>query len=93
MPRLHRPQSRFIGGIRAGVVKDPSKWAFSEYNEIQAPRERYTLIDYEGLRNLLGFRSMYDLGEAYRGWVEESVQEGSHFRDLTGAFWGVKMAV
>ena len=67
--------------IRAGVVEHPSEWAFSGYNEIQAPRERYALIDYEGLRNLLDFRSMDDLAEAYRGWVEESEQEGSHFRD------------
>lgn len=67
--------------VRAGVVKHPSEWAFSGYNEIQAPRDRYALIDYKGLRDLLEFRSMYDLAEAYRGWVEESVQGGRHFRD------------
>ena len=67
--------------VRAGVVTHPSEWEFSGYNEIQAPRERYALIDYEGLRDLLDFRSMSDLAEAYRGWVEESVQEVSHFRD------------
>jgi putative transposase len=79
--------------VRAGVVRHPSKWPFSGYNEIKAPRERYALIDYEGLRNLLGFRSMYDLAGVYRGWVEESLQDGSHFRDLMGAFWAMKMAV
>ena len=67
--------------VRAGVVTHPSEWAFSGYNEIQAPRERYALIDYEGLKNLLDFRSMYDLAEAYRGWVEESVRDGGFFRD------------
>jgi putative transposase len=67
--------------VRAGVVTHPSEWAFSGYKEIQAPRERYALIDYEGLRDLLNFRSMDDLAEAYRGWVEGSVQEASHFRD------------
>jgi hypothetical protein len=24
---------------------------------------------------------MYDFAEAYRGWVEEALQEGSHFRN------------
>jgi len=67
--------------VRAGVVRHPAEWTFSGYNEIQAPRERYALIDYEGLRHLLDFRSMYDLAEAYRGWVEESLTERSHFRD------------
>jgi putative transposase len=67
--------------VRAGVVGHPSEWPSSGYNEILEPRERYALIDYEGLRSLLEFRSMYDLTEAYRGWVEESLQEGSHFRD------------
>ena len=71
-----------IGGIRAGVVKHPSEWAFCGYNEIQAPRERYALIDYEGLlRGLLGFRSVHDFAEAHREWVEKSVQKVNHFRD------------
>src|SRR4030042_5927310 len=67
--------------VRAGIVKHPSEWAFSGYNEIEAPRERYALIDYGGLRDLLDFRSMSDLAEAYRGWVEEAVKEINHLRD------------
>ena len=34
--------------VRVGVVNHPSEWTFTGYNEIQAPRERYGLIDYEG---------------------------------------------
>lgn len=67
--------------VRAGAVGHPSEWAFSGYNEIQRPRERYALIDYEGLRGLLDFKGMYDLAEAYRGWVEESLRNGDHCRD------------
>ena len=67
--------------VRAGVVRHPSEWAFSGYDEIQAPRERYALIDYAALKDLLDFRSMDDLAKAYRGWVEESVQGASCFRD------------
>jgi putative transposase len=64
--------------VCAGVVKHPSEWAFSGYNEIQAPRERYALIDYEGLRAFLDFTSMYNFAEDYSGWVEESIEKASH---------------
>lgn len=67
--------------VRAGVVGHPSEWPFSGYNEIQVPRERYALIDYGGLRELLNFKAMNDLADAYRGWVEESLSNGDHSRD------------
>ena len=67
--------------VRAGVVEHPSEWGFCGYNEIQAPSERYALIDYEGLRGLLGFKSMHDLAEAYRGWIEESIKAGNSTQD------------
>jgi hypothetical protein len=62
-------------------VKHPSEWEFGGYNEIQAPRERYGLIDYQALRTLLDFGSMHDLAEAYRGWVKASLEGGNHIRD------------
>ncbi len=67
--------------VRAGVVEHPSQWAFGGYNEIQIPRERYALIDYEALKGLLNFKRMNDMAAAYRGWIDESLKEGSHFRD------------
>ena len=67
--------------VRAGVVEHPSEWAFGGYNEIQCPRQRYGLIDHDELRSLLDFGSMGDLAIAYRGWIEESLKEGGHFRD------------
>ena len=42
-----------VNMVRAGVVKHPSEWAFSGYNEIQKPRQRYALIDDAGLMNLV----------------------------------------
>ncbi len=53
--------------VRGGVVNHPSEWPFCGYNEIQQPRERYALVDYEGLRGLLNFREMSDLAAAYKG--------------------------
>jgi REP element-mobilizing transposase RayT len=67
--------------VRAGVVNHPSEWPFGGYNEIQSPRERYALIDYIDLRDLLDFKAMDDLAAAYRGWIEESIKEVGHFRD------------
>jgi len=55
--------------VRAGVVGHPSEWPFSGYNVLQARRERYAIIDYEGLGGLLDFRGMDDLADAYRGLV------------------------
>ena len=46
--------------VRAGVVSHPSaEWSFSGYNEIQEPRKKNVLIDYEKLQELLGAGS-YD---------------------------------
>jgi hypothetical protein len=67
--------------FRAGVVEHPSQWGFSGYNEIQAPRQRYALIDYEGLKDLLGFKGMDALANAYRGWVEQSLRGLGRYRD------------
>lgn len=67
--------------VRARAVNHPSEWAFSGYNEIQTPRERYSLIDYDELRKLLDFRSMRDLAEAHRRWVGKGMEKKSHVRD------------
>ena len=59
--------------VRAGVVTHPSEWPFSGYNEIQNPRQRYSLIDHGSLRDLLDIKSMEELKRSYREWVEESL--------------------
>ena len=56
-----------------GVVTHPSQWPFSGYNEIQNPRQRYSLIDHGRLRDLLDIKSMEELKRSYRDWVEKSV--------------------
>jgi putative transposase len=67
--------------VCAGVVGHPSEWPSSGYNEILEPRERYALLDCEGLKELLSFRGMDDLAKAYREWVDESLSAGDHYRD------------
>ena len=59
--------------VRAGVVVHPSEWLFSGYNDIQIPRKRYSLIDYEILMELLNIKNMEELKQSYREWVEEEL--------------------
>jgi len=67
--------------VRAGVVKHPIDWPYGGYAEIQSPRQRYALIDYEGLKEVLNFKTMDDLAEAYRGWIEDAFNKGAHQKD------------
>ena len=62
--------------VRAGVVSHPSMWSFCGYNEIQEPRRKNILIDYEMLQELIGSVSYDQLKSSHRGWVEEYLQTG-----------------
>ena len=64
--------------VRAGVVSHPSEWPFCGYNEIQSPRQRYSLIDYESLIDLFDIQSMDEFKKTHRGWVEEALRRESH---------------
>jgi putative transposase len=61
--------------VRAGVVTHPSEWPYCGYGEIQDPRQRNSLIDYEGLMDLFGGRSMEEFKGVYRGWVKEALEK------------------
>ena len=59
--------------VRAGVVTHPSGWAFGGYNEIQNPRQRYSLMDHETLMELVGIKSVVDFKiNGLRGRTETS---------------------
>ena len=59
--------------VRAGVVERPADWPFCGCTEIQNPRQRYSLIDYEGVMGLLGIKSREELRRTYGVWLEEAV--------------------
>ena len=63
--------------VRAGVVSHPSMRPFSGYNEIQEPRSKNILIDYERLQGLFGAESYDQLMLNHRGWIEEYLGNGS----------------
>ena len=56
--------------VRAGVVKHPSEWPFSGYNEIQQPKRKNVLINYNRLKELLGFDTYDRVQMAHQKWVD-----------------------
>jgi len=70
--------------VRAGIVKHPSEWPYSGYNEIQQPKRKKILINYERLKELLGIDSYEQVKAAHKQWVEwveSSLSDGDNFRD------------
>jgi putative transposase len=76
--------------VRAGVVKHPSMWPFCGYNEIQDPRRKNVLIDYQELRKHIGAESYEELKRSHRGWVEEYLGDGERIRQEE---WSSSIAV
>jgi len=55
--------------------------AFFVYNEIQKPRIKNIIIDYERLRKLLGFDSYDRVIIYHKGWVEDYLGNGKNISD------------
>jgi REP element-mobilizing transposase RayT len=66
--------------VRAGVVSHPSMWSACGYNEIQEPRRKNVLIDYERLQRLLGADSYDQLRNSHKGWVAKYCGDGEKAR-------------
>ncbi len=67
--------------VRAGVVRHPSQWPFCGYSEIQEPKMKNALIDYDRLQKLLGYDNYNKLTESHRSWVETFLANGDNNRD------------
>lgn len=59
--------------VRAGVVDRPEEWDYCGYNEIQNPRKRYRLIDYNNLMVLLHAKDLSELQELCRRQVDKVI--------------------
>ena len=66
--------------VRAGVVSHPCMWPSCGYNDIQEPRRKNVLIDYEKLQRLLGAGSYDELRRSHKGRVEEYLGDGERAR-------------
>ncbi len=62
--------------VRAGAVAHPSQWREGGYREIQAPPQRYGIVDLEALKALLGFDRMDRLQRSHKRWVEDRLAVG-----------------
>jgi putative transposase len=60
--------------VRAGVVEHPEQWEFCGYNEIQNPKKRKGIIDFDRLIGLLGFETYDEMKAAQNKWVESSIE-------------------
>jgi len=76
--------------VRTGVVSHPSDWAWSGYNEIQNQKQRYAIINYKRLSELLGVVSVTLLKEKHSMWLEEALKTDRHERDRK---WSQAIAV
>jgi len=56
--------------VRAGVVSHPEQWNHGGFNEIQHPRRKNILIDYEVLGRLSGFSNFESFQATHRRWVQ-----------------------
>jgi REP-associated tyrosine transposase len=67
--------------VRSDPVKHPAKWHWCGYNEIQHPRRKNILIDYEKLRELAGFESFDSFQPAHKKWVDDILTSEESKRD------------
>jgi putative transposase len=76
--------------VRAGVVKHPVDWVWSGYYEIQSPPKRYSVIDQQGLMELLNTDHYKQLQQLHKSWVETMLESPHHARDPV---WSNSIAV
>ena len=67
--------------VRAAVVRHPSKWPFCDYNEIQEPKRKKILINYQRLTEILGFESYDEVKMYHKRWVDNYLGNGKNTRD------------
>jgi len=76
--------------VRAGVVDHPKEWINSGYNEIQNPKKRYNLIDFQRLPILFGFDSLKEFQKHHKIWIDEALKNYRLERDSK---WSESIAV
>jgi putative transposase len=67
--------------VRAGIVDHPSQWLFCGYSEIQNPRRKNVLINYDKLTELVGVETYDQVKHYHKGWVEEYLGDGNNRRE------------
>jgi putative transposase len=76
--------------VRAGVVEHSAQWKHAGYNEIQSPRRKNILIEYQTLMRLTGFEAYEKFQAAHRRWVQAAVDKANLIRE---SHWTQSIAV
>jgi REP element-mobilizing transposase RayT len=61
--------------VRAGVVDHPGQWRHGGFNEIQSPRRKCILIDYDVLSRLAGFDDFLSFQNSHRQWINSALEQ------------------
>ncbi len=67
--------------IRAGEVRHPGDWITNGYNEIQNPKQRYSIIDSESLISLFNFTDLIEFQKQHKEWVVASIKKDISAKD------------
>ena len=67
--------------VRTGVVAHPSEWSFCGYNEIQEPKRKNVLINYQKLTERLGVDTYEEVKIYHKRWVDDYLENGKNTRD------------
>ncbi len=76
--------------VRAGTVSHPKQWPDCGFREIQNPRERFRIVDWEQLMLMVNASSMEELQRVCRRQVEEALIKKELDRQ---AQWSESLAV
>lgn len=60
--------------VRAGVVRHPSEYKISGFNEIQKPPKRYAVINMKALQDLFSIDNYERFRQEHRHWVEAELR-------------------
>ncbi len=75
--------------VRTGTINHPSQWSWCGYNDIQNPRRKNILIDYEKLRELAGYDTFDIFQTAHRKWIDSSL---ASFENKRESMWTESIA-
>ena len=76
--------------VRAGVVRHPSAYGISGYNEIQTPPKRYSIINQQALNNLFCTQDENHFRQMHQEWVDLELKNDESKRQ---SFWSDSVAV
>jgi len=76
--------------VRAGVVRCPGGWRWCGYSELTGVRQRYRLLDVDGLVEFLGLPDRKALAEMHTRRIAEAIAGGELARETA---WTESLAI